>query len=416
MISVQSYLWLHGIWSFALLPLFFLVNKITSGPTLTLLVWAVVFRLLVFPIDPILEDDYFRYLWDGYVTWSQGSPYGVAPLEFFAHEDLSEALLLLLDNINYPEYATIYGASSQWLFLLSYGLSGGELWSLQLLILVLDLILLVVIYRYLPSRWFIFWGWNFFLIKEFTISLHIDLLGVLFIVCGYILLREGSESSSSKAVNPVNRQNKIYLAALCLAISVCAKLTALIALPFFVKQLKLKGTLCFLLVCCAVYLPFVLQSSQTDFSTFLQFLQGWYFNSPLFFLLFELTNLSFAKFTLMISFVLIYYWQLYRYWFNGDRLEDSLFIIFAALMLLSTVFNPWYWIWVLPWAMCQRLWWPWLLSLTLSLSYLTGLNLNDDNLQAYEQPGLYLLLEFLPIFVLACYEWMKHRRVALQTS
>ena len=44
---------------------------------------AIALRVLALFAVPILEDDYFRYLWDAYRFATTGSPYGAAPAAFF---------------------------------------------------------------------------------------------------------------------------------------------------------------------------------------------------------------------------------------------------------------------------------------------------------------------------------------------
>ena len=58
---------------------------------------------------PILEDDIYRYLWDGRMTIENGSPYNISPAEFFSATDLGERFDAILSSINYPNIATIYG-------------------------------------------------------------------------------------------------------------------------------------------------------------------------------------------------------------------------------------------------------------------------------------------------------------------
>ena len=82
------------------LPIFFLLVAWISLPVFSLylyfhrrdepfplgrlMFWAVVFRLCGLAGGPIYEDDFYRYLWDGYRFATTGMPYGVSPEAFFA--------------------------------------------------------------------------------------------------------------------------------------------------------------------------------------------------------------------------------------------------------------------------------------------------------------------------------------------
>ena len=48
-----------------------------------LLFWAVAFRICGLVGGPLLEDDFYRYLWDGYRFATTGTPYAAVPEAFF---------------------------------------------------------------------------------------------------------------------------------------------------------------------------------------------------------------------------------------------------------------------------------------------------------------------------------------------
>ena len=47
-------------------------------------IWGVLFRVAGFFGEPLLEDDWARYLWDGRQFVVSGNPYATAPAEHFA--------------------------------------------------------------------------------------------------------------------------------------------------------------------------------------------------------------------------------------------------------------------------------------------------------------------------------------------
>ena len=71
--------------------------------------WAVLFRLVGVGTEPSWEDDYHRYLWDGYMMVATGDPYAHAPREFFgASSSIPVEAASALDGINHPNLKTIY--------------------------------------------------------------------------------------------------------------------------------------------------------------------------------------------------------------------------------------------------------------------------------------------------------------------
>ena len=99
-----------------------------------IILWAILFRVLALFAEPILEDDHFRYLWDGYRFVTSGTPYGTAPAEFFTVNSVPEPMLAILDRINYPEIPTLYGPVNQWVFGLAYLIFPASLLTLKCLI------------------------------------------------------------------------------------------------------------------------------------------------------------------------------------------------------------------------------------------------------------------------------------------
>ena len=117
-----------------------------------LLLWALLFRLAGLIGGPLYEDDFYRYLWDGYRFAASGSPYGPAPEAFFGATGIPESFERILDRINHPELATIYGPTTQLAFLLAYWLCPGELAALQLLLVGVDIALIALLLRLAPTR------------------------------------------------------------------------------------------------------------------------------------------------------------------------------------------------------------------------------------------------------------------------
>ena len=107
--------------------------------------FAVLFRLIGFFGGPLYEDDFYRYLWDGYRFWTAGSPYGSAPSQFFGREDLPGNLEEILGGVNNPDIPTIYGPVCQMTFLLAWWIAPGQLWPLKLIYPAADLGLMALL-------------------------------------------------------------------------------------------------------------------------------------------------------------------------------------------------------------------------------------------------------------------------------
>ena len=172
------------------LPAFFLVVAWTGLPVagLYLLVrargepfpigrllgWAVVFRLCGLAGGPFFEDDFYRYLWDGYRFATTGTPYGAAPETFFVDPAVPALFQGVLDGINYPELPTIYAPVTQVVFLLGYWLQPASVTALQIILIAIDLAVVALLLRLAPARNVLLYAWCPLVIKEVAFTAHPD--------------------------------------------------------------------------------------------------------------------------------------------------------------------------------------------------------------------------------------------------
>jgi len=356
--------------------------------------FAILFRIIGGFTFPILEDDFYRYLWDGRQTWHLGSPYGVSPATSFDDATLSDQFHYILDSINYPEIATVYGPTCQWLFALSYLIAPGEVWPLQLILGLADIALILVLLKLAKPNSVLLYAWCPLVIKEFVITAHPDVLGALFVICAFYMHQ---------------RKNLILVGAL-IALAAGIKIFALILLPFLL-QFNWRGWLSFGLSVLIVSLPFGIV--QAWFPEGLRAMgSDWLFNAPMYRLLGEMLSLFQAKLLLLTFLGLVcaaQFWKIViipilelnnpsalneKSPFLHERLRADL--LFGALFLCAPAFNAWYLVWLLPFAVIRPSLWAWLLSVTIFLSYASGINLQTSTLEPYAHPAWIIVLEFLP--------------------
>lgn len=123
--------------------------------TRSVLVLAVALRAVVFPLEPALSDDGYRYVWDGVVQAQEGiSPYALRP----SHPALAGRHGdVVYQRINSPEYYSVYPPLSQAAFALAgavYGAGWRASWFLLKGLFVLaELVGIVLLVRVVgPSR------------------------------------------------------------------------------------------------------------------------------------------------------------------------------------------------------------------------------------------------------------------------
>ena len=366
-------------------------------PVGRLVLWAVVFRLIGLLGGPFFEDDFFRYLWDGYRFAQDGTPYGIAPEAFFADPAVPALFQSILDQINFPELATIYGPVTQFAFLLGYGVAPGSVTALQAIFIVFDLLTIGLLLRLATPRAVLLYAWCPLVVKEVAFTAHPDGFAVFFVLAAVLLAK----------------RERFHGAAACLALGAGAKVLALVLVPFVLRRARPAHWFTFAGVLALAYLPFLAQGG-TDLGTLFMFAREWEFNAAVFGLLTPALPNAAARLVCGFAFLAGAAWLYFRARGPdgdippGDRL-------YGLLLLLSPVVNPWYLLWVLPFAAIRPSAWAWTASLAVLLSYATGLNLQDMSMHPFGHPSWVLPAEYGAI-ALAALLAVIYRRAAGPTS
>ena len=376
---------------------------------IALLGFAVAFRIVGVFTFPILEDDFYRYLWDAHQVWQTGSPYTYSPSHYFDSEvyatlfnnkpQLSDRFEIILDSINYPNIATVYGPSNQWLFALGYLIAPGEIWPLQCIFALFDISLIMILLKLAKPNSVLLYAWCPLIIKEFSMTAHPDVVGAFLVMAALLL----------------HQNKRFYYLGVVLALASGIKIFAILVLPFFL-QLNGRAWFSFILTATLIALPFgVIQAwFPSGLSTMSH---DWLFNAPMYLLLNQLLSIETIKLILLSVLGLLCTYQFLKY--LQQRHSITLIkglkgeLLYAALFLCAPVFNPWYLAWLLPFSVLRPSLWAWTLSVTALLSYASGININSSQIEAYALPNWIILIEFLAVVIamlLTAYlAWLKQK-------
>lgn len=392
-LSLTIYYGLLGICLLATLVVFIGVDEKLITP-MRILFWAACFRLIGLTGDPLWEDDFFRYLWDGYRFYETGSPYGIAPSVFFGSSHIPAQFYSLLAQINYPDVPTIYGPTLQYSFLLGHLLAPAQVWGLQALYALADMAMIMLLLRLASARWVLLYAWSPLVIKELAFTAHPDGLGAMLMLLALYC----------------RQQQQFAVSVTVLALSVGAKVFALLMLPFILWRLSFRYWALFVLVLFALYLPFLLQGA-SDMAGLLAFARDWQFNSSIYALLRQWLDPQWLKLILGAGFVVIYAGLLWRHHKATNWTMPRGDIVFGVFLLIAPVVNAWYLVWLLPFAVLFPALWSWTFSVTVLLSYSVGINLNSTEVAAFEIPLWILLLEYGTVFAAVCVDlWLRKSR------
>jgi alpha-1,6-mannosyltransferase len=211
------------------------------GAMAVLIAAAVLFRAGGLMVSPGWEDDVFRYLWDGWMTWETGSPYGVAPLEWFAAPGVPERMQAVLDGVNHPEHATLYGPVAQAWFAAAARVAAGEAWVLKAGLVAAEGAACWAIWRAGGGRALLFAAWCPVAVTEIAFAGHVDAVAL-----AGVALALGASARG-------------WAAGACgwLAVAVATKAYAVLLAPFFLWRAGWRGAAVFAAVLSAAYLPWM---------------------------------------------------------------------------------------------------------------------------------------------------------------
>ncbi|MGQ0800164.1 MAG: glycosyltransferase 87 family protein [Pseudomarimonas sp.] len=366
---------------------------------------------------PFAEDDHHRYLWDGYITATTGSPYGIPPAAYFGDETLPAEMHAVLDAVNHPQVATIYGPLLQWLFLSIHLLSPANSHLLRAALVAMHLLAVGLALRHLPPRHVALVAWNPLLIHAGLMNLHPDFLLGWLLLAGTLVARRGRLLSTG------------VLAGLALAI----KVSALAVLPLLWLaagerhachqrhslhriRLALPAAVTCVAVIALIYTPFWGNASgnATDAAGLAVFATQWQFNAGVFAWLAGGLGTGVARpmVALMIAAGIG--------WLTLQRLEhrrspmsiaESVVAGFGLLLILSPVINAWYLLWLLPCAALTRWLSPWVTAAALSFTFFTHgqLGLPGDR---FELHWLASATQWTAIAMALGHDFGRHRHLA----
>lgn len=385
--------------------------------TMFIIATGLLMRFAQLPATPILEDDYYRYLWDGAVVAQGNSPYAYAPQQIAERDaavpneliELAERSGGVITEINHPWLRTIYPPTAQAFFTAAYWISPFDIRGLRIVWLMLEfavLLLLVMMHRNNVQRPFalaVYWL-NPLLIKEVFNAGHMELVLVLAMLATFALARRGRHRASG----------------LMLGLATGAKLWPAMWLPLLLRagprswRSATSVASVFALTVAVFALPIVFARLDPS-SGFTAYAQRWQMNDSAYLIIHwvaeQLTAdhvqlLARATVAAILLTILVY--LLRRSTAGPDHLIRNATILTAALFLLSPTQFPWYYLWVLPLLTFQPLWS--LLALTVVLpAYYLRFYFEAIGHAAWYDYGV-VWIEFVPIWLWLAWEIHRSHR------
>lgn len=332
------------------------------------------------------EDDYFRFIWDGWRFITSGSPYGVAPAEFFGKALPSSGLAQTLDGVNNPHLPTIYGPTLQFIFSLAYLCAGTDPVGLRIFFAVINLVLVTLLLRWTSPKKAALYAWCPLVLAETIIHIHPDGIMAMLLLAGILTAKRYP-----------------LAAGLFFGLAAGAKIVALALWPLLLRM-GWGALAAAISVFAFIYAVFLIQGQGAGFDSTGIFAADWYYNPMGFAVLEALLPSPIARLSaalIGISIIMILHAR-------TRSLEAApIAAIFGTILLFAPAVNAWYLLWILPFATKGRMIWSFAAAVALPLSYLTGLNLENPALGDFEVHPLAWAAQI--IILLAAVSWDYRR-------
>jgi len=389
---------------------------------------GLIYRAVMLFSEPVLEDDYFRYLWEGGVTAHGFSPYLYSPHEVnfsTVYLDVPEALCELgtesggvLQRVNHPELSTVYPPVTQAVFALAHVLRPWSLTAWRMVLLAVELLtlgLLVLALKRLgkPAHLSLIYWWNPLVIKETINSAHMDVLA-LPLVLAALLLVMASKPARSAAL---------------LALGVGVKVWPIILFPILCRSFCCKragflsATLVLVLLIAILFAPFVsgmLGAEESGFAVysdrwemndglFMGFLKGAEWGSAAFGLGDMPRSINRAARVLALLALLVWIALVARAPIRDHRdVCNRIVLVLGAAFLISPTQYPWYYVWMVPFLALSPRPSMLLLTFTLPMYYALFYLERRQNIDLFHHGIVWL--EYVPVYALVVWELVREFR------
>lgn len=345
-ISRSDFYSLWSIYSLAFATYAWLIFSRQSISLRDGLLLALAARVVSLFFDPLLSDDYFRFIWDGMVMHEGIHPMAYTPSYLMQHPEIASVPESLFSQLNSQNYYSVYPPVAQWIFRLSFEINGmhiaGHVIFYKLLLMATDLLITLLLYLLLlsrkqPTQGVLWYALNPLILLEFTGNLHMDGL----MIAGLL-----------GAVYASDQKNMLW-SSILMAFSVLSKMLTLILIPFMPFRLYWKKMILFsmLSLTLSMLLFYVSFGSHTGW---MESVRLWFvsfeFNASVYYLVRELgywiTGYNTIEKTGPVLALITLcgiglYWIRYI-WKHSPDWSTAMLYVLTFYFFMATTVHPWY--------------------------------------------------------------------------
>lgn len=326
----------------------------------SVIVLAILARLILIFTYPYLENDFFRFLWDGRVLAHGFNPYNYLPLD----PALDSIGVSYRNMVDWSSYHTIYPPLALIQFSFAHLLFPDSLLGLKVFFVGFDLFAAFFLWKSescllnhgqkLDGKRVgsatLLYLLNPLILKEIANSAHFESLCVCLVAAAIYFYR-------------IRHERKTFV---LLGLATAAKLFPIFLFPLFLRKSSFSkvtlSAIFFITPLAFLYAPFLI-TLQTSWTGLDKFFRDWQWNAPLYQWIY---GWGFAKeFLLILGLLWLGFIYVKREKFGILKASE---LAILGVLFVSPVVQPWYVLWLLPFSCLAGS------SLGLSLSYFIALS------------------------------------------
>lgn len=371
---------------------------------------SLIFRLVLLFSVPALSDDFYRFIFDGRLLSNDINPYLILPSYFSKTTDYQLVIKdnSIFNNLNSPNYYTVYPPLNQFIF----GIS--SLLSNQNILQNIVILRLFIIASEFGSIWLIskiikhpspqrrgamgeVYAFNPLIILELTGNLHFEAVMIFFsLLSVYFFI-----------------QQKYWLSAIFLAVGVSIKLLPLVFIPLIINQLGFKKGIIYSsivgLVNLILFIPFIdSQLIQNMASSVGLYFQKFEFNASIYYIVRQIGYWIWGyniiggagKSLALLVFGLIL-WISMKNQSKFFTIPHKILFILTIYFIFATTVHPWYISTLIIASVFTQFRYPIIWSLMIFLTYFSY------TIKPYEENLYLVFVEYFCVFGMLIWEIRK---------
>ena len=399
--------------SMALAGLYLLMLPLTKGLSLFgsdrqvligLAVIAVGIRLLILITageGAYLSNNVYRHVWEGGLVAHGYNPYAVIP-ESFDRSGMAEGELFVGMNAAATEGAA--PPLAQLLFAVAYISHSDSVFGFKLLSFFFELLTIIGLVMLLAptvrrrpyESWAILiWVFSPLVIVEFLLSNHVDIFAIPFLVFAVVWVRRGDA----------------VLSGVLLALAALLKTFALLLVPVlllhFAGRQRWRFAAGLTATLIVFYLPFLPGAGWNALQSAVFIPQSEPFAGLVYMLAKWIAGPTAALWTCLVLLTVVIVATSTVLKQRLPHIEQRLFVVIGAMMILAPALSPWYLVWVLPFVVLYRETAFLLLSVTALLSYHSLISYYESG--EFHREWTMVAMQYMPFFVLIAWKLVRSR-------